>query len=134
MLSNVQAVGPVPASVMCVLADQALFSPPVHIAYFSWVAAAKSGFSRSLAEVKADVEAKLLPALKANLVVWPAAIFVNVTLVPLNYRVLFVNGVGLGYGMLMTWMAHSPEPKMSTVAASSPDAERTRKTRPLLAQ
>jgi len=122
LLALVPSVGPVPASMLCVLADQAVFSPPVHILYFAWTSAARSGFAHSLSEVKADVEVKLLPALKANLLVWPAAVYLNVTLVPLNYRVLFVNGVGLGYGMLMTWMAHhAGHGTENTTAAASPD-------------
>ena len=53
-----------------------------------------------------DVEQKLWPALQASASIWPAAICLNIAYVPIDYRVLFVNVVGLGYGMLMNWMAN----------------------------
>ena len=73
---------------------------------FAWTSSASSGFTRSLAEVESEVQQKIWPAMRASLFVWPLATGVNLVLVPLPYRVLFVNVVGMGYGMLMSWMAN----------------------------
>lgn len=105
-LARVPAVGFVPASVVGVAVDQLCISPPVHAGYFAWVSAASSGFRRSLTEVKAEVSEKLWPAWKTGLAVWPATIYLNVRFIPLKYRVLFTNVVGVGYGMLMSTMAY----------------------------
>lgn len=105
-LARLPAVGVVPASVVGVAVDQVCISPPVHAGYFAWVSAASSGFRRSLAEIQTDVSEKLWPAWKAGLAVWPATIYLNVRFVPLKYRVLFTNVVGVGYGMLMSTMAY----------------------------
>ena len=107
LLDHVRPIGPVPASVVSVVLDQLFFSPPVHCVYFSWIASASSGFTLSVSEIKDKVSEKLLPALTASLAIWPAAIYFTVTHVPLPYRVLSTNIVGLGYGMLMSWMANS---------------------------
>ena len=106
ILARVRALGPLPAAAVGVAISQACFSPAIHIAYFAWSSSASSGFRRSLAEVRSDVEASLWPALRASLAVWPAATWFNLTYVALPYRVLFVNGVGFGYGALMSWMAN----------------------------
>lgn len=37
-----------------------------------------------------------MPSYKANLTIWPAVQGVNFTVVPLDYRVLFVNVISLG--------------------------------------
>ena len=97
-LSYVRAVGPIPAPVMAVVVDQLCFSVPIHLTYFAWISSASSGFMRPLTEVRADAWDRLWPALKASYMVWPAAIYMNVSFVPLPYRVLFVNVVGLYLG------------------------------------
>jgi len=106
VLARVPPVGPIPAKAVSVMISQLCFSPMIHVAYFGWVSSASSGFSRSLREVRADVDARLWPALQASFVVWPAATLFNLAYVAMPYRVLFTNVVGMGYGMLMSWMAN----------------------------
>lgn len=38
----------------------------------------------------------LLPSYKANLMIWPLVQGINFSIVPLDYRVLFVNVISLG--------------------------------------
>ena len=66
-----------------------------------------------------DVRERLWPALRASATVWPAAIYINVTFIALPYRVLFVNVVGMGYGMMLSYMANQ-QPQQS-----DPDDTRT---------
>ena len=89
-----------------VVVDQVCFAPPAHVAYFAWISSSSSGFTRSLSDVSSDVRARLWPALKASVAVWPAAIYVNLAFVALPYRVLFVNVIGMGYGMMLSYMAN----------------------------
>lgn len=105
-LSRLPPVGVLPASVVGVAVDQACFAVPIHAGYFAWISLASSGFTRSIADVKAEVNDKLWPGVRAGLAVWPATIYFNVRFVPLKYRVLFTNVVGVGYGMLMSRMAN----------------------------
>lgn len=107
LLSRVRAVGPLPAPIVGVLVDQACFSPTVHAAYFAYMSIVSSCFTRTVAEVHKDVQEKFWPAMQAGFAIWPAAIYINISYVPLHYRVLFVNVIGFGYGMLMNSMAHT---------------------------
>merc|ERR1711998_203325 len=113
LLARIPPVGPIPATVLGLVVDQVCFSAPIHAAYFAWVSCASSGFTHSLSEVKAEVGEKLLPAMKTGLAVWPAALYFNLVFVPLRFRVLCTNFVGLGYGTLMSKMANSREQRLS---------------------
>ena len=46
------------------------------------------------------------PACAATASTPAATVYLNISFVPLDYRVLFGNVVGLGYGMLMSYMAN----------------------------
>jgi protein Mpv17 len=99
--------------------DQFIYSPPVHIAYLAWIASASSGFSSSQAEVVAEVREKFVPAMQASWCVWPAAIAVNIRFVPSDYRVLFLNVIGLGYGIIMSRLANERLPSSAAVLPDS---------------
>ena len=109
LLSRLPVCGALSKTVLSTLISTVCFSPPIHVAYFSWIVFAKHRCSLSWEtwnEMTREVSRNLIPALQASVYVWPAATALNVSLVPLPYRVLFVNTVSLGYGMLMSWMAN----------------------------
>ena len=108
LLAVLPPLGPLPASVTGVIVSQVVFSPAFHVVYFAWISSAQSGFTRPVAQVKSDVCRKLWPAMQASFLVWPIVTGLNIVFVPLQYRVLFVNLAGMGYGMLMSWMANEP--------------------------
>ena len=105
-ISRLRPFGPLPAPVVGAGVDQIFFSPPVHALYFAWISWASSGFTRSPTDVNKDVRERLLPAICAGWTVWPAAVALSIAIVPQHYRVLITNCIGLGYGMLMSYMAN----------------------------
>ena len=102
------------------IVDQTVYSPPVHAAYFAWISSSSSGFSKHPADIFSEVCEKLPSAMKTGWCVWPAAIAVNIRFVPLHYRVLFLNFVGLGYGILMSRLAYTDERLPVSMEANTP--------------
>lgn len=121
-LARLKPLGPLPAPLVGAIVDQVCFSPPVHSAYFAWIAFASSGFTATRAELLDDVRQKLWPAWKTGVCVWPAAICVNLIFIPPHYRVLFSNTVGLGYGMIMNWMANRKAAPVTLSTCMQPSA------------
>lgn len=70
--------------------DQTLFAPAALSMFFA-VTSAMEG-----KDPMAQVKEKLAPTYKMNLMLWPLVQFVNFTLIPLHYRLLFVNTVNIG--------------------------------------
>lgn len=70
--------------------DQCLFAPISLSVFFA---------ATSLMEGKdpfRKVQESLIPTYKINLMVWPWVQFINFTLIPLHYRLMFVNTVNIG--------------------------------------
>eukprot|EP00729_Bicosta_minor_P005317 gene5317-7797_t len=89
-LARVPQISIIPPALVTVALDQAFF-------------VLQGG---GIEDCKTEVNAKFWEAIKVNWCVWPLAIFVNVTFVPLPYRVLFVNCIGLGYGSFLSYAAN----------------------------
>ena len=94
-------------------------SPLVHVVYFSAMNVLQG---RGFDTCKEEVSAKFWGAMKVNWCVWPLAIFINVSYVPLPYRVLFVNCVGLGYGGFLSYAANDMQ---ALATADAPPAPRS---------
>ena len=88
---------------MAVLIDQLTFAPAANVAYIGWSFAFREG---GLQGCGREVKNKLWPAMKVTYLVWPAALLLNFTFVPIQFRVLFTNCVGFGYGAFMTFLAN----------------------------
>lgn len=73
-----------------VAADQCFFTP-IHLSCFATSMAIMEG-----ADPIEKWRNAFLPIYKANLTIWPFVQAINFTVVPLEYRVLFVNVVSLG--------------------------------------
>ncbi|KAL1139712.1 hypothetical protein AAG570_006690 [Ranatra chinensis] len=86
-----------------VAVDQLLCSP-VLLATFMTCIGLMEG--RSLAEVKEKLRASYLDILIANYKVWPLVQMVNFAFMPLNYRVLFLQGVAVGWNTFLSWKMH----------------------------
>eukprot|EP00966_Prymnesium_polylepis_P078483 1819352-Prymnesium_polylepis.1 len=105
VLSRLPALGPLPAPVVGVLFDQATLMPLSHVAYFAYISLATNGGSTE--RVTSDVHERLWPTLRTGFAVVPGVLLFNLALVPLRYRVLFVNVVlGMGYGGYINWMGN----------------------------
>ncbi|XP_002409071.4 protein Mpv17 [Ixodes scapularis] len=62
---------------------------------------------RSWGAIGGTIRAKYLGTLAVNLVFWPATQVVNFRFVPLNYRLLFADFMGLLWGSFVSWRANS---------------------------
>lgn len=70
--------------------DQFLFAPFGLSVFFAATSLMKGE------EPLQKIQESLIPTYKVNLMLWPWVQFVNFTLVPLQYRLLFVNTVNIG--------------------------------------
>ncbi|CAN8009628.1 unnamed protein product, partial [Ixodes pacificus] len=62
---------------------------------------------KSWEDIVGTIRAKYLGTLAVNLVFWPATQVVNFRFVPLNYRLLFADFMGLLWGSFVSWRANS---------------------------
>ena len=62
--------------------------------------------TESALSCNARAQARLLGVMKTNWVVWPIPSFVNIYLVPLQYRVLFMNVVSITYNAALSLVVH----------------------------
>ena len=104
-LARIPALGPVLAPVVRVAIDTVTLMPATHVVYFAYTSVLKH--NGSTAHVTAEVGEKLYPTLRAGIVVIPSAMLINMSIVPLRFRVLFINLVlGVGYGAFLNVMAN----------------------------
>lgn len=79
--------------------DQVLFTPITLGTYFIYNARAEGcGWT----DVKMRLENNYTTALMANYKLWPVAQALNFTIIPLNYRVIFVNFVAIGWNAYLS--------------------------------
>ena len=89
-----------------VAADQLLFAP-IFLAGFFVVQGVLG--ERSIEGVNKGValcENKLWEALLTNWKIWPIATMINLTYVPMQYRVLFANFIGLFWNMYLSYVSY----------------------------
>eukprot|EP01117_Protostelium_nocturnum_P009532 TRINITY_DN3401_c0_g1_i1.p1 TRINITY_DN3401_c0_g1~~TRINITY_DN3401_c0_g1_i1.p1 ORF type:complete len:208 (-),score=57.69 TRINITY_DN3401_c0_g1_i1:37-660(-) len=79
--------------------DQLIFSPYMLASNFLMVSALNG---KSKDEIKTKMEKDFVPTLYVNWMVWPFASFVNFWLIPYHYRILFANGVSLGWNTYLS--------------------------------
>ena len=86
---------------------QLIWTPPLNILFFTYSGVAEHGdFSKAIA----DAKAKLWPVLKVNWGVWFPVQALNFTVIPPQYRVLFVNAIALFWSAYLSTMAASDAP------------------------
>ncbi|KAI9105764.1 hypothetical protein DFS34DRAFT_27878 [Phlyctochytrium arcticum] len=86
-----------------VATDQILAAAPFTCLFFV-ANSAMEGCNR--AEIVHRVKTNVWPTLKANWMIWPAALALNFRFVPLKLRVLVVNILGLGWGTYLSMVQH----------------------------
>ena len=86
--------------------DQLTWTPIVNIAFFVVGAALRTG---SPAEGMAEARDKLWPTLKVNWIVWPVLQAVNFTMVPLPYRVLYINIASVFWAAYLSTVLNTPK-------------------------
>ena len=118
-----------------VLIDQAVWTPPLTVIFFTYEGSLQGG---SVADASQTALQKLWPTLKANWTVWPLVHLCTFSLIPLNYRVLWVNCANFLWSGFLSLQAHTPvtpEPaqgEIAEAAASKAHALRRVQTSPVL--
>ncbi|KAG7399200.1 hypothetical protein PHYBOEH_009366 [Phytophthora boehmeriae] len=85
-----------------IAADQLIFTPPVNLAFFTYAGVTEG---KPLRESVDSAAAKLPPTLAVNWTVWPLVHICTFGFVPLEYRVLFINFVNIGWSAFLSGMA-----------------------------
>lgn len=83
--------------------DQLTWTPVINVAFFTYTGLSEG---RDLRGTALSVKEKMWPTLRVNWVVWPVVQAVNFSLVPLQFRVLFVNIVGLFWSGFLSLQAN----------------------------
>ena len=92
-------------AVLRVAWDQLTWTPLVNIAFFMTGATLSTG---SPAAGLAEAQDKLWPTLKVNWIVWPVLQAVNFTMVPVPYRVLYINIASIFWAAYLSTVLNSP--------------------------
>ena len=85
------------------LVDQTLFAPFALFQFLAYMGAIEGKSFDSIAE---KMKHDMWPTLVVNWYIWPAAQMLNFTLVPLQYRVLFVNSVAILWNAYLSHVQH----------------------------
>ena len=93
---------------------QLTWTPVINTAFFFSTTAMATGDLRA---AKRQVEDKLWPTLKVNWVVWPVLQAVNMSMVPLQYRLLYINVCSLFWSAFLSNMAADKTNTPSPTAA-----------------
>jgi protein Mpv17 len=93
-----------------VAADQLTWTPVINTAFFfSTTLMATGDVGKSVTQV----QDKLWPTLKVNWIVWPILQAVNMSMVPLQYRLLYINVCSLFWSAYLSNMASSKAPAVA---------------------
>jgi len=84
--------------------DEMIFSPPY---YAGWLFTVEFMDKHDNEKCVQNVKEKWWSAVVADWKLWPLATLVNFTFVPHHYRILFVNFVGVFWGVYMSWLQNS---------------------------
>ena len=92
---------------------QLTWTPVINTAFFFSTTFMETADAGKSAQQVAD---KLWPTLKVNWVVWPVLQAVNMSVVPLQYRLLYVNVCSLFWSAFLSNMASKPQPAAAAAA------------------
>lgn len=85
-----------------ILADQLIFTPPCTIAFFTSI---KLMEGESTGPAVDSALKKLPDTLKVNYTVWPCIHVCTFGVIPLQYRILFINIMSLGWSVFLSLMS-----------------------------
>lgn len=102
------------AALYKVVTDQAFFAPCFNASFIIGVGALEGN---TASDIRDNVSQKWWPSMKANWMIWPAAQAINFGLVPKNWQILYVNGVGFVWNIILTKIAHNKSNDVETKVA-----------------
>lgn len=92
-----------------VAADQFVLTPPLTIAFFSWQHYFAGMDLRKALVLGVD---RFPPTFKVDLCVWPWVHLVTFSIMPVAFRVLWVNGANLLWNCFLSFMAYAGTPSL----------------------
>lgn len=92
------------SSLKKVAIDQCVFSPAMMVVFMGTFSALQGA---SFAQFKDNLEKNYVDILLNNYKVWPAVQILNFSIVPLQFRVLVVQVVALGWNTYLAWKLHN---------------------------
>lgn len=84
--------------------DQLIFAPGITTTFFT---VSQSLEGKSLREALAVAREKVPPTLKVNYMVWPLVHVFTFNFVPLQYRILYINFVSIGWSTFLSQMTNA---------------------------
>jgi protein Mpv17 len=93
------------ANVTKVVLDQTIFAPVILTAFFTAMPVLEG---QSLETGLDNAKSHLIPALKLNYFVWPAAQAINFRYVPLQHRVGYVSVILCFWNAVISYLHHKP--------------------------
>jgi len=101
--------------------DQGLYAPFI-IGVFMLSNGALQGMSR--VEIEAHFALKYLDCLRTGYKLWPFVQIVNFYLVPVQYRILLVQIIALGWNTFLAWKVNEPEKLPDIAITQVPQLQR----------
>lgn len=86
------------------LTDQTFFAPTFLAGVIGLNAALRG---ETLGQVKEILQRDYLDILKANYMLWPSTQLITFYIIPLQHRVLFVNGIALLFNIYLSWKTNA---------------------------
>ena len=74
--------------------DQLIFAPIGLSIFFTFMTVAEGGGRRAIIKKFQDV---YVPALRANYLLWPAVQMLNFRVLPIQFQIPFVSGIGIAW-------------------------------------
>ncbi|XP_001601148.1 mpv17-like protein 2 [Nasonia vitripennis] len=88
------------------LLDQSIASPTCLGIFFFGLGVMEN---RNLKEINSEVKLKLVDTWKVDCMFWPPTQFINFMLIPLQYRVMYINFMTMIYDMFLSYMKYDAE-------------------------
>jgi protein Mpv17 len=90
-----------PSVVQKMLVDQIIFAPFINCVFFI-----ANGIldGKSKAQISTEIDSKYKHTLVSNWTLWPFVQIFTFGMIPLNYRILFVSSVGVGWNTYLSFV------------------------------
>ena len=98
------ARAPAPPPALRAPPPQLIWTPPINTLFFLYSNWMVTGSTDAAVQ---DVQEKLWPTLKVNWVVWPVLQAVNMSVVPLQYRLLYINVCSIFWSAFLSGQANT---------------------------
>lgn len=86
--------------------DQLVYTPPLTLAFFTTTKLMEEATMDKFPYATSHAFDKLVPTLKVNWTVWPVIHLCTFTVVPLQYRILFINCMSIGWSAFLSLMSN----------------------------